>query len=87
MEAIRAGLGFGVLQQGIARRNPDLVTVLVEEICFPLEVWLVVHEDQRHLQNAYAAERPGDTNLRNRSLVSAAASMLGMGRLGWVQYS
>lgn len=48
MEAIKAGLGIGVIQKGIARRLVDLVPVLAEEVSFPVEIWLAVHEDQRH---------------------------------------
>ena len=45
--AIRAGGGVGGMQAGIAQRDPDLVAVLPELIRFELEMWLVMHEDQR----------------------------------------
>jgi DNA-binding transcriptional LysR family regulator len=45
--AIRAGGGVGGMQAGIARRDPDLVAVLPDLIRFELEMWLVMHEDQR----------------------------------------
>ncbi|MCX7326035.1 MAG: LysR family transcriptional regulator [Hyphomicrobiales bacterium] len=48
MEALKAGLGIGVIQVAVARRNPDLVPVLAGQIRFSLDVWLAVHEDQRH---------------------------------------
>lgn len=48
LEAIKAGIGIGIVQVGIARRNPDLVPVLEGMIAFDLDVWLAVHEDQRH---------------------------------------
>lgn len=47
LAALRAGFGIGPCQQPIARRCPDLLPVLPEEIAFALEIWLVMHEDQR----------------------------------------
>ncbi len=47
LNAIRAGIGIGVMQAGIARRNPDLRPVLEEQIAFTLECWLVLHADLR----------------------------------------
>ena len=48
LEAIKAGLGMGVVQKGIARRSPDLVPVLEDALAINMDVWLAVHEDQRH---------------------------------------
>lgn len=48
MEALKAGLGIGVIQVAIARKSPELVPVLAGQIAFNLDVWLAVHEDQRH---------------------------------------
>jgi DNA-binding transcriptional LysR family regulator len=45
--AILAGLGIGVMQSVPARRNPDLVGVMTDQIQFKLDLWLAVHEDQR----------------------------------------
>jgi DNA-binding transcriptional LysR family regulator len=45
--AVHAGLGIGVMQTMMARRNPDLVPVLAEQISFKLDIWLAVHQDQR----------------------------------------
>lgn len=45
--AIHAGLGIGVLQTAIARRHGELVPVLADQIQFKLDVWLIIHEDQR----------------------------------------
>lgn len=42
---MRAGLGIGGCQVGIARRDPDLVPVLPEAFSFDLEVWVAMHED------------------------------------------
>jgi DNA-binding transcriptional LysR family regulator len=44
---IRAGLGIGGIQHGIARRDRDLVPVLPRTISFSLDMWLAMHEDQR----------------------------------------
>jgi DNA-binding transcriptional LysR family regulator len=47
LAAVRAGLGIGACQVGIARRDPDLLAVLADQVRFDLEMWLVMHEDQR----------------------------------------
>lgn len=46
LAAIRAGLGIGVCQEGIARRDPELVRVL-PSCRAEFEVWLTTHEDLR----------------------------------------
>jgi len=43
--AIRAGVGIGGCQEGIARRTPELVAVLPGALRFGLDVWLAMHED------------------------------------------
>ena len=45
--AIRAGYGVGFIQRGIARRDPDLVAILPDQIAFTLEMWLALHEGLR----------------------------------------
>ncbi len=45
LAAIRAGLGIGVCQVGMARRSPDLVRVLAGEVALDLPLWIVMHED------------------------------------------
>lgn len=45
--AVRAGFGIGFVQHGIARRDPNLVAVLPDEISLPMDMWLVLHEDLR----------------------------------------
>jgi DNA-binding transcriptional LysR family regulator len=45
--ALQAGLGIGVMQIELARRNPDLMPVLADLISFKLDIWLAVHQDQR----------------------------------------
>ncbi len=43
--ALRAGVGIGGCQEGVARRSPELVAVLPGAARFALEMWLVMHED------------------------------------------
>ena len=43
--ALRAGVGVGGCQEGVARRSPELVPVLPSAVRFALEMWLVMHED------------------------------------------
>jgi DNA-binding transcriptional LysR family regulator len=47
LAAVRAGFGIGFVQHGIARRDPDLVSILFDEVSLPMEMWLVLHEDLR----------------------------------------
>lgn len=47
LAALRAGIGIGGCQPGIASRDPDLVQVLRDAFRFDLEMWLVMHEDLR----------------------------------------
>lgn len=49
MAAVRAGLGIGVFQQQIGRRDPDLVRVLLEITLPNLDTWIVTHENLRNL--------------------------------------
>lgn len=48
VEAVRAGLGLGVLHQFIARSDPDFEPVLAERRALRT-YWLVIHEDVRAL--------------------------------------
>jgi len=45
LAAVRAGVGIGACQYGVARRDPDLVPVLTEAVRFDLEIWVAMHED------------------------------------------
>jgi len=45
LAALRAGVGIGGCQEGIARRSKDLVPVLAGAFQTALEVWLVMHRD------------------------------------------
>jgi DNA-binding transcriptional LysR family regulator len=47
LAALRAGLGIGGCQHGIARRDRQLVPVLPRELAFSLDMWLAMHEDLR----------------------------------------
>jgi DNA-binding transcriptional LysR family regulator len=43
LAAIRAGLGIGACQYGLAR-DPPLVSILPQELHLELEIWVVMHE-------------------------------------------
>jgi DNA-binding transcriptional LysR family regulator len=45
--ALKAGVGIGGCQHGIARKYPELVGVLSKVIRFELDMWVVMHEDMR----------------------------------------
>jgi DNA-binding transcriptional LysR family regulator len=45
--AIRAGVGIGWCQAGLAARDPALVRVLPTDCSLPLETWVAMHEDLR----------------------------------------
>lgn len=49
LSAVRAGLGIGACQVPLATRAPSLVRVL-PRVAFPLETWVVMHEDQRSVR-------------------------------------
>ncbi|MCC5958462.1 MAG: LysR family transcriptional regulator [Rhodobacteraceae bacterium] len=48
INAIRAGMGIGALQAGIARKDAGLRPVLADALSVGLECWLALHEDQRN---------------------------------------
>ncbi|MET3663471.1 LysR family transcriptional regulator [Caulobacter sp. 1776] len=50
LAAIRAGLGLGVCQVGLAARDPMLERVLPEAIRFDLETFVVTHEDLKDVR-------------------------------------
>lgn len=47
LAAIRAGVGIGICQVGVARRDPDMVRLLAEAVSLDLPVHVVMHEDLR----------------------------------------
>ena len=44
---LRAGLGIGICQDGVAARDPALLKVLPGLVRITLDAWLVMHEDLR----------------------------------------
>jgi DNA-binding transcriptional LysR family regulator len=54
LAALRAGVGIGVCQYGIARRDDDLVPLLAHEFSLHFDCWLVMHEDQRKVERVRA---------------------------------
>lgn len=47
LAALRAGLGIGGCQLGLARRDPALIPVLPDDLHFSLDMWLVIHAGLR----------------------------------------
>ncbi|WP_117193702.1 LysR family transcriptional regulator [Rhizobium terrae] len=45
LAAIRAGVGIGICQAGIAEREPDLIRILPEVFELPLDTWVAMHEN------------------------------------------
>lgn len=54
LAALRAGIGIGVCQYGIARRNSDLVPILTREFTLQYDTWVVMHEDQKRVERVRA---------------------------------
>jgi len=50
LAALRAGFGIGACQYGIARREPALVPILVEQLSFDMELWVVMHENLKKVK-------------------------------------
>ena len=50
LAAIRAGVGAGACQIQLGRRCPDLVPMLEDGFRYPLETWVVMHEDLKGLR-------------------------------------
>ncbi|EJZ19655.1 LysR family transcriptional regulator [Rhizobium sp. Pop5] len=44
LSAIRAGVGIGICQTGLAREDPDLMHVLPDAFEIPLGTWVAMHE-------------------------------------------
>lgn len=47
LQAVRAGLGIGLLNQPVASTDPDLVQVLPEQALPSMPVWLMAHRELR----------------------------------------
>jgi DNA-binding transcriptional LysR family regulator len=50
LQAIRAGLGLGVCQLGLAARDPMLERVLADSFHYDLETFVVTHEDLKDVR-------------------------------------
>lgn len=50
LAALRAGMGIGACQQGVADADPSLLPVLPEVTIVQLPVWMATHEDRRKLR-------------------------------------
>ena len=57
LAALRAGMGIGGSQIGIARRDPALLPVLPDQLTFSLDMWLVTHGDLRSNKGVMALYR------------------------------
>ncbi len=57
LAALRAGLGIGGCQLGIARRDAALVPVLADELFFSLDMWLLTHAGLRSNRRVMALYR------------------------------
>jgi DNA-binding transcriptional LysR family regulator len=47
LAALRAGFGIGICQTGIARRDPNLLSIFSKQFKVELEMWIVMHNDLR----------------------------------------
>ncbi len=47
LAALKAGMGIGVCQRPLAAAETHLVPILEPEVSYHLDMWLVMHEDQR----------------------------------------
>ncbi len=70
--AIREGVGVGLVHCFMAQRDDELMSVLVEDVAVKRSYWLVVHEDLRHVARVEAVCR-----FMTDTLASEAALMLG----------
>jgi DNA-binding transcriptional LysR family regulator len=50
LSALRAGMGIGACQQGVADADPSLRPVLPDLTIVQLPVWMAMHEDRRRLR-------------------------------------
>jgi DNA-binding transcriptional LysR family regulator len=62
LAALRAGMGIGACQQGVADADASLLAVLPEITIVQIPVWMAMHEDRRRLRRLrllfdYLAER------------------------------
>lgn len=50
LAALRAGMGIGACQQGVAEADPSLLPVLPEVTVAEVPIWIAMHEDRRRLR-------------------------------------
>jgi DNA-binding transcriptional LysR family regulator len=53
LAALRAGFGIGICQLGIARRDPDLVPLLAKQFKVDMEIWIVMHNELKHISRMH----------------------------------
>lgn len=47
---LKAGAGIGGTQISIAQKDKNLLQILKDEFCIPMEIWLVMHEDLKSIK-------------------------------------
>ncbi|HEX3397827.1 MAG TPA: LysR family transcriptional regulator [Steroidobacteraceae bacterium] len=47
--ALRSGFGIGICQTGIARRDPNLLPLLIKQFKLDMEIWIVMHNDLKRV--------------------------------------
>jgi DNA-binding transcriptional LysR family regulator len=75
LAAIRAGVGIGVCQYGIARRDAEIVSILPGVFRLELETFLVMHADQRRSRHVKLAFDEIYRGMADYSLTAMAPSM------------
>ena len=75
LAAIRAGVGIGVCQYGIARRNADIVSILPGLFRLELETFVVMHADQRKSRHVKLAFDEIYRGMADYSLTAVAPIM------------
>jgi len=70
LAALRAGLGIGGCQIGIAQRDPELTPIQPDILTFSLDMWLITHGDLRRDPNVMALFRHLATHLAAYALTS-----------------
>ncbi len=74
LAAIRGGVGIGICQVGLAKRDPDLVRVLPGVFELPLDTWVAMHEN---LKSSPAGASPSTHSSKACWTMSAADAFSG----------
>ncbi|HEV7305876.1 LysR family transcriptional regulator [Ensifer sp.] len=82
LAAIRAGLGIGLCQNGLAARDPDIVAVLPGLFEMKLDTWLVMHENLKTAPRCRVTFDVLARRLRDYIRASVPASATGDDRPG-----